>query len=356
MPAERNDARLVYVDVVRGLAMLHMALDHSSEHLQASARFSGEFAYGSMPEPVDLGQFLTRFSGVAVAPAFAFLAGFSVAILAYRSREQHVTRRLLIRASVLLLCQLLLNLYLPQPTLYFGVLAMLALGLLTLTGVRQLPNSVLLSLALLIIGIHPLLMRVSEGNFELWSSVLFRTGKVGEVLVYYPYLPWVGIILLGYVVGRDVLLNNRAPKVWAWAGGFCLVLFFLQRLTNVYGNTYPHDGMFSYSFWTFAKYPPDTSFILWASGQVLLALWALRVLDLDPAGAISRFVGLFGRVALFYYLLHFVVIGALSSFLPELSLAWTYVAWLSVIAIVFPICARYEHIKRTRPNLITKYL
>ena len=320
--------------------MIHMALDHTWE-LTGASRFAGEFFDAPLPRPENLAQFLVRFSGVAVAPAFSFLAGFSIALLVLRSREPNVVRRLIIRAAVLLLAQLVLNVALPQPILYMGVLASLAFGLAVVAVVHRLGDVALLSVAGLAIGLHPLMMELPTNALPLTAAVLFRAGTVGRVLVYYPVLPWLGVMILGYVVGRDALLRDPSPRFWLRLSGVSLAFFFAIRLAGAYGNAYPHHGIASLSFWTFAKYPPDLAFLAWSLTQIFFALWFLRSIRSRLDAAWSAAIAVFGRVAFYFYVVHFLVIGAVALVLPRLSLPWVFVVWAGVLVVLYPLCIRY---------------
>ena len=139
-------ARQGYVDAFRGLLIAHMALDHASLMFNAG-RAGEELAAGAAPASGDLLQFLTRFTGVPVAPAFFFMAGFMVALTS-ASREQRglphaaVTRRLILRGLVLIAVDALV-MGLPRAAMgfySFVVLSSIGAAIILLALVRVAPD------------------------------------------------------------------------------------------------------------------------------------------------------------------------------------------------------------------------
>ena len=160
--APRAD-RKAYVDVFRGLLIAHMALDHASLMFNAG-RGGEELAAAAPPAPADLLQFLTRFTGVPVAPAFFFMAGFMVALTSI-AREQRgvpqreITRRLVVRGLVLIAVDALI-MGLPRAAMgfySFVVLSSIGAELIVLALVRRCRAQVLLPAALAVLALHPLL-------------------------------------------------------------------------------------------------------------------------------------------------------------------------------------------------------
>src|SRR5262249_10921256 len=152
--------RLDYVDLLRGLLMAHMALDHCSYFFNAG-RWADEFAAHRPADPTSLAQFITRFLGVFVAPGFSFMAGFMVATTsaarqARGETAQHITRWLILRGLMLLGAEALLF-SLPFGHYRFDVLSCLGVGIIVLALLRRLPTAVLLPPTLALLALHPLL-------------------------------------------------------------------------------------------------------------------------------------------------------------------------------------------------------
>ncbi len=211
-----------YVDIFRGLLIAHMALDHAS--LIFNAGRGGEELAAAAPAPLaDLWQFLTRFTGVPVAPAFFFMAGFMAALTgagrAGRGVPEHeITRRLVVRGLVLIGVDALV-MGLPRAAMgfySFAVLSSIGAALIVLAFARHLPTRVLLPAALAVLALHPLL-DVSLLPLPL-RAILYEPVREGAFRSLYPLLPWCAIVVAGFVVGRDALRRNayRCPAgEWA---------------------------------------------------------------------------------------------------------------------------------------------
>ena len=202
-------ARQGYVDAFRGLLIAHMALDHASLMFNAG-RAGEELAAAAAPASGDLLQFLTRFTGVPVAPAFFFMAGFMVALTS-ASREQRglphaeVTRRLILRGLVLIAVDALV-MGLPRAAMgfySFVVLSSIGAAIILLALVRDAPGKVLLAAALAMLALHPLL-DVSALPLPL-RAMLYEPVRSGAFRSLYPVIPWAAIAVVGFVVGRDAL-------------------------------------------------------------------------------------------------------------------------------------------------------
>lgn len=242
--------RLGYIDLFRGLLMAHMALDHASLFFNP-ARWALEFASHPPPMAPPLAQFLTRFTGVFVAPGFSFIAGFMVAVTG-GAREGRgiattaVTRRLITRGLVLIGADAVLFSF-PRHRIELEVLSCVGASLIVLALLRRLSSAVLGLMALGIMGLHPLL--------DLWwmpaplAWMLHEPHRAGRFRVWYPLIPWVGVMLFGYVMGQDAMTRKAPSRRWLVLAGVSLALFFVVRLAGGYGNAYPHHGLGSLDFW-----------------------------------------------------------------------------------------------------------
>ncbi len=353
-----------YVDVFRGLLIAHMALDHASLMFNA-ARAGEELAGAAAPVHADIWQFLTRFTGVPVAPAFFFMAGFMVALTS-SGRESRgvasgdVTRRLIVRGLVLLLVDAII-LGLPRAAMgfySFVVLSSIGVALILLALLRHLPSVVLLPAALAVLVLHPLLDLSALPVFL--RAVLSEPVRSGSFRSLYPLIPWCAIVIVGFVVGRDTLKREQPARLWGWLAAVCLALFFLIRVPaahpGAYGNAYPYTSLTSLDFWFFAKYPPDLPFLAWSFAATFFGLALLWWLTREHTPAWLRPFVLFGQVPFFFYVVHFYVLGLAAALArTKLGLAGTYGVWLLLLAAMAAPCAWYARKKRERPNLITRY-
>jgi uncharacterized membrane protein len=209
-----KSTRLHFADLLRGLLMVHMALDHASLFWNRD-RFADEF-WNALPTPVDFPNFIARFTGFPVAPGFSFMAGFMVAITdagraARGETESAVRRRLLTRAGLLILIELV-GFSLAMGHVQVGVLTCLGVCLAITTFVRRAPLRVLFPVALAILALHPLLRGLWTDSGGVTIKLLHQAGRFPGFDVYYPLIPWIGVMLLGVAAGRRYL--EKGPRDW----------------------------------------------------------------------------------------------------------------------------------------------
>jgi uncharacterized membrane protein len=349
-----------FVDVFRGLLIAHMALDHAS--LMFNAGRGGEELAAAAPQlPADIFQFLTRFTGVPVAPAFCFMAGFMIALTSIRREARGVsrgdiTRRLVVRGLVLIAVDAVI-MGLPRALMgfySFMVLSSIGVAIIIVALLRDLPTKIILPAALAALLLHPLI-DVSALPLPL-RAVLYEPVRDGMFRSLYPVLPWAAIVLVGFVAGRDAVNRQRPARLWLSLAGICLLAFFAVRLHGGYGNAYPYTSVATLDFWSFAKYPPDLPFLTWSFAATFLSLAALRSMTRSGTPAVLRPFEVFSRVPFFFYVVHFYVLGVAAAIVPtKLGLGETYAVWLLLlVAMAWP-CAWYYRKKRDRPNVVTRY-
>ena len=359
VPAAPRSDRKAYVDLFRGLLIAHMALDHAS--LMYNAGRPGEELAALPPAPADPWQFLTRFTGVPVAPGFFFMAGFMVALtsLSRAGRgvsEADITRRLVIRGLVLIAVDALV---MGIPRLAGGyysfvVLSCIGASLIVLAFARRLSTRVLLPAALAVLVLHPLL-DVSALPVPL-QAILHQPIRSGGFRSLYPIVPWVALVVLGFVTGRDAAGRPEPERRWLGLAALCLAAFLAVRLPGGYGNAYAFASYTGMDFWSFAKYPPDLAFLSWSLAVVFGALALLRWLCRSGVPLPLRPFVLYGRVPFFFYVVHFYLLGFSQALLRQrFGLPGTYLVWLLLLVVMAWPCAWYYRNKRDRPNFITRY-
>lgn len=342
-----------------------MALDHAS--LMFNRGRGGEELYRAQPHfPDDLLQFLVRFSGVQVAPGFFFMAGFMVAWTSAQRigrgvSERDVTRRLVVRGLVLI----------GVDTVVFGipralggfysfmVLTCIGVSLIVLALVRRLPPSALLACALSLLLLHPLI-DVSALPTPL-RAVLYEPVREGWFRSLYPVVPWLGFVLLGFLVGRDADARKDRERLWMVMSALCLVFFFVIRTWGGYGNAYATAGIAERQFWCFSKYPPDLPFLGWALTLTFLSLAVVHRLCRGGAPRALEPLAVFGRVSFFFYLAHFLLLGVARGvthalFHWQTELAGTSAVWVGLLIVMYPLCSWFGRMKAERPNFVTRYL
>lgn len=337
-----------------------MALDHASLFFNAG-RSAEELAETGPPLFDGLAQFLTRFSGVPVAPGFCFMAGFMVALTSASRAgrgvsHSEVTRRLIIRGLMLIAVDALI-MGLPRALMgfySFMVLSSIGVALIVLALVRDVPRKVLLPIALGILLLHPF---IDVSALPVWlQAIVYEPVREGRFRSMYPILPWIGVVLLGFVVGRDAQIRERPARLWLLLAALSYGLFFVIRLAGGYGNAYAAGSLASIAFWTFAKYPPDLAFLTWSFGCILLAMVVLSRIARAGTPAWLRIFEVFGRVPFFFYVVHFYMLGIAQAVLrTRFGLPEVYGIWVMLLALMVWPCAWYYDKKRNRPNVITRY-
>ena len=323
--------RLVSVDVLRGLVMVLMALDHTRDFLTYVRTSPEDLAhtYGVL--------FLTRFITHYCAPVFAFLAGTGAFLSTRRGKSlSQLSRFFLTRGLWLLLLELTIVDFAWGfvPWAQAGVIWILGWSMVSMALIVRLPMRWIAGLGLGMIATHNLLDRInpaSFGSFYWVWNLLHSPGRIHitptfAFSVRYVLIPWVGVMATGFAFGALLLRPDR--RKWILTIGVCATaLFFVLRGINLYGNGidglpfgYPRSaGPWSVqsslsltviSFFNTLKYPPSLDYLLMTLGPALILLGLL-----DRATAtrgLSRILLVYGRVPLFYYLLHLYLLNSLA--------------------------------------------
>jgi uncharacterized membrane protein len=336
MPETKNiHYRIHAIDQVRGIAILLMALDHVRFFL-TDVRF----------EPMDIEQtngwlFFTRLITHLCAPLFILLAGMSAGLMLTRQTLGQVRIYLLKRGAWLILLDFILisTLWnggatsLPEfgqgIPLYFQVLGAIGVSMMVLGGLLSAPRRLLWLLASGILCLHNLLDPIWPGSsgeadpiwYGLHGYASVRAG-IFSIVIFYPVLPWIGVMLLGYLMSPlysgEIRHRDRKLLITGVVG---LGLFILLRWLGLYGDPHSHPLSLDHSDWimqllTIEKYPPSLHYLLLtlSVGFILLALMGRN------SGVLQSVLVNFGRASLFFYLCHWVV----------LRLAVTLLAWLQL--------------------------
>ncbi len=367
-------ARLDAPDLLRGLVMVVMALDHVRDFFTI-VRF----------DPMDLTQtsaplFFTRWATHFCAPTFVLLAGASAYLYGHRGRTRaEVTRFLLTRGLWLILLEVTVvrfAWYFNLDYLRTGAQVIWAIGwaMVLLAGLScVLPVRAVAAVGVLIIAGHnlldPLVLAQFGAGAWLWT-VLHEGGPLDpgathKLVAAYPLLPWIGVLYAGYGFGALLLLPTARRRSVLLTLGFCLMAAFVGlSWLNGYGDPVPWTPQRTplltlLSFLDVQKYPPSLLYLLLTLG---LAITALPLLERWPDGAVKRFFVTFGRVPLFYYVLHLYLIHAVAlglavvtgfdtaflfvsakpgSALPPgygFGLPGVYLVWAGVVGALYPLC------------------
>ena len=380
----QKNYRIQSIDLLRGLVMIIMALDHTREYFHWSAFHYDPLDFSQTTTPIFLTRWITHFC----APVFVFLAGTSAWLTGVRKGKKVLSKFLLTRGLWLVFLEVTLigfGISFNWHFNFFFLQTIWALGIsmIVLSFLVYLPKRVLLILALLIIAGHNSLDNIHvEGNSMkafAWSALhdprLFNFGKF-QVFVLYPVLSWIGVMTAGYCFGElytrfDI---DKRKKYLIIIGSICILLFIIIRWTNLYGDTAHWNKQSTpvftiLSFINTTKYPPSLLYILMTIGPAILFLAFTE----KPLNRLGYIISIYGKVPMFYYIIHFYVIhlvsliaGLLSGYsLHEMinggpggeplqtfgyKLWIVYLVWMTIVALLYPLCKQYAKYKFTHPE------
>lgn len=368
--------RIVSVDVLRGLVMALMALDHTRDFFGG-----GGFNPRDVTEPA---LFLTRWITHLCAPTFIFLAGLSAFLYGRGRSTGELSRFLLTRGLLLMLIDLTVIKFGWRFEVDFfrvgaGVIFAIGASMIALAALIWLPRFALAAVALLTIVGHNALDGLRAEQFGAFGWIwrfLHEPGTVaagGEATVYvvYPLIPWIGVMAAGYALGPAMQRAPEERRRFLFLLGAAVTLgFVLLRASNLYGDpaawTAQADWLATVlSFLNCEKYPPSLLYLMMTLGPALMLLAAFE----HARGAPARALAVFGQVPFFFYVVHIYVIHALAVATgfamtgaveagPELGfgLITVYLVWLIVLALLYPLCRWFAGLKARRTEWWWSYL
>ena len=376
--------RIESIDLLKGLVMVIMALDHVRDYFHYSAFFFNPSDLTQTTLPIFFTRFITHFC----APAFSFLAGLSAFMIGKRKSSSELSIFLLKRGLWLVFIELTI--------VSFGwhfdpefrrsplqVIWVLGVSMIVLSGLIHLPKRIILIFSVIIIFGHNLLDGIDIKDNVFWS-ILHQLNKhfIDETHYFstvYALIPWVAVMSLGYCFGslfentfdakkRKIILNGL--------GLGSMVLFFILIAFNTYGDpvkwtNYGFNLKTVMSIFNVTKYPASLLYLLITLGTSILFLANAENLK----GKIIDFFCVFGRVPFFYYILHLYVIHFLALIAAELTgfgwqkmilpsfptrvealkgygfnLVTVYLIWIFVIALLYPLCKKFDTYKQNNKD------
>jgi len=379
----RGKTRIQSVDLLRGIVMILMPLDHVRDFFAKSA-----FIF----DPTDLQQttpvlFFTRWITHFCAPIFVFLAGVSAYLMGTRKTPSQLSSFLFTRGAWLIFAEIVIitlgaSFNPTYPFLKLQVIWATGVAMIALSLISRLRREWILGIAITLIATHNLFDQVhvsgqGAGAF-IWSVFhdprYFHYGQT-TVIVMYPLLPWIGVMALGYWFGRyfapDIDPDQRY-EILMKTGIFAIVCFVVLRAGNWYGDAsqwvVQKNILYSImSFLNVTKYPPSLLYVLMTIGPALVFLawseksWANR----------GEVIKVFGRVPMFYYVVHLYLIHLAAFFgamalgyswrvmvlshrineTPELkgygfNLFTVYLIWIALLVVLYPLCKWFDKYKR----------
>lgn len=313
-------SRIASIDIMRGLIIILMMMDHVRE------RF---FMHTPIGDPINLDVvgvdlFFTRYPTHLCAPMFIFLTGLSAWLYAHPANGQFrsPTGFLFKRGLFLVFIEVVVIFLVwadSFSTIWLSVIWAIGVCMIALSVLHKLNHWMIGALGLLIVFGHnaliPLSIAPDELGYSLWAILhdrgdLFFIGEV-NVRADYPVLPWIGVILLGYfagpLYGRSFDALSRR-KILIGLGAACIALLLVLRGFNIYGETLPWTVQETavgtvMSFLNFTKYPPSLNFLLITLGIGSFLLAWLESMQ-NRQGKLLDAIEVYGSVPMFIYILH----------------------------------------------------
>jgi uncharacterized membrane protein len=412
--------RIDSIDLLRGIVMVVMLLDHTRDFVH--------YAVLQGFDPTDLSHtsvklFFTRWITHFCAPVFVFLAGTGAYLQYARGKSKgDLSRFLLTRGFWLIVleftvirCSAFLNF---DYSLLGGaqVIWVIGVSMILLAILIHLPLRLIAAFAVLMIALHNLLDRFHVAGWQgpqspvpsVWEKIYIVLHQGFEafpifgwpspvVFIVYPVIPWVGVMAAGYAFGALYQLERaKRQRILLTIGTLAIVLFMVMRGINLYGDPsrWSNQQSFSFtvlSFLNVTKYPPSLLFLLMTLGPALIAL---ALFEQYGATATTRksqttrsLVGksreafiTFGRVPLFFYILQWPM-AHLTSIAAHLiagkpigwmfgsqigfsgppsgvgfNLVVVYICWIAGVLLLYPLCKWFAGVKQRRRDWWLSYL
>jgi len=372
--------RIESIDLLKGLVMVIMALDHTRDYFHSAA-----FLFDpSDPTQSTLPIFFTRWITDFCAPAFSFLAGLSAFMIGKRKSPSELSGFLLKRGLWLVFIELTIITFGWHFDFHFRdillqVIWSLGISMIVLAGLIHLPKTIILAFSCVVIFGHNLLDTIHFDGNILWSILhernRFAFADGHYFVTAYPLIPWVAVMSLGYYFGSlyDKSFETvRRRKILNGIGLCAIMLFFVLIGINKYGDpvkwsSFDDASRTLMSIFNATKYPPSLLFLLMTLGPTFLFLANAENLK----GKMVNFFRTFGRVPFFFYILHIYLIHFMALFVAEftgfgwqkmilprfvtrveelkgygLNLWMVYLIWISVIILLYPLCKKFDNYKQ----------
>jgi len=315
----QKSERFEALDVLRGLTMVIMALDHSRDF------FALGYVYFA-PTDIDITNlevFFTRWITHFAAPTFIFLAGIGLFFASGRRTKGELAHLAITRGIWLIFLEFTIVgffwafspefIYHPKIAVLFAIgIAMIFMGLLV-----YLPKYLIAVIAIVMVFGHNLFDSVSAESFGAYAwvwNLLLSPGIINigefEIRVVYPFVPWIGVMALGYLFGPVTKMSRAKRKqIFLWTGMSLFIFGLVLRFTNIYGDPLLWSLQASMddtimSFFNFTKYPPS---LVYLSVLIGMAMILMSIFDRD-LGKWSHPLRDFGQVPFFFYVIHIPIL------------------------------------------------
>lgn len=395
-PVSARAYRLTAIDLLRGLVIVIMALDHVRDFFLAA----NDLDPTNDPN-IPLALFATRWITHFCAPVFVLLAGVSAGLSTARKSRPELTRFLFTRGLWLLFADMTIISFawtfsfggLPQiggsVMIALAVVSVIGISMMLLSGLQWFGRTTALALGAAIVAGHNLLdpiwpaTAIFDRQWPLWAALHSQMSVAAGpflLIFVYPLLPWLGVMLLGFGISPLFEQEPARRNALLTRAGWGLILgFILLRASGLYGDPNPWQVQpggpiaTAIDFLNVSKYPPSLLYLSMTLGPA-----ALFCANADRiTGTVHDTLVMFGRVPFAFYVAHFYVIHTLAialgvwqgfsvsqmrtfaAFLPKgygVDLPGVYLVWFLVIALLYPFCRWVAAVKARRRDWWLSFL
>ena len=364
--------RVAAIDWMRGFVMILMVIDHVSMAYDVNHLSVDSAALYSPATPLTDLAFFTRWISHICAPTFVFLAGTALALSVERKVEKgipaiDIDKDLFYRgAFIALLDPTIISLFSGRWT--FQVLYAIGVSFMCMVLLRRMSTAWLLTIAFAWLAcgewITSLVWPPEEASHPIIAALLVSTYSSANLSIKYPLLPWLSMMILGWVFGRYMLLYREEKvstsplMVMLISGALCLAIFAITRYLNAYGNMWLWLYQ-SENIWIqwihVSKYPPSITYVTLELGLMFWLMAMFNVIEKRFGVRQNGVLLVFGQTAMFFYLVHRLLLEGSATYLGLrgfANLQAVYLISALVLAGLYPLCLWYRGYKKQHPNAL----
>jgi uncharacterized membrane protein len=349
-----------------------MVIDHASMAFDGKHVAEDSALYANAVTALPGGEFFTRWITHLCAPTFVFLAGTALALSVERRAVKgasgwQIDKSILTRgAFIALLDPTVISLGSGRWT--FQVLFAIGLSMICMAALRHLPSWALFGFGVgwLALGEIPTNWAWRPpGSASPLAAFTVATYGSDSMAIKYPLLPWLAMMVLGWVFGRCMNLyvmgkSKVSPQTVLWLASLpVLTLFFVVRECQGYGDMFLPRADNSWQQWLHvSKYPPSLSFSALELGLLCLCLASLMALEPLIGVRQNGVLLVFGQTAMFFYLVHRLILEVPATYFGLRgtgNLATTYIVSGVLLVGLYPCCRWFRGLKATHPDSLLKF-
>ena len=346
-----------------------MLVDHCSYYFNSAWKYLDPFD----PLFANWGQFALRYAGYLCAPGFLIINGAMVwwsyskkknsGIYDWKIRWQLIQRGFFLVILQMTWVNSSWGGFAEFQPWHLGIIACIGLSMVLQSFVVSFRWEFQLVIALVILLVHPILLKIPYDPNDTWTTVLMQTFIDSGDFNKYPVLPWFALALLGAVMAHgwlDGWKTNKKRITMSLVIGFAaLLIAILLRMERGYGNISPFSDFGSYSFFFDQKYPTSLFFNIWFFGCTTLVI-SLFIAINKILPKLFLIFDITGKVALFFYCMHIAILGIFSKriglFYREGEVAATLIGVIIMMIVMLPLSKWFYKVKSHSKNYIIKMM